>query len=201
MTLMSVWEAMRTRDAMQVCAYLWTAFSLVWLAGWLRTKRTQERAELASRLVYGAMVLGAFFVVFDGGWLHGWLRIRLFPRAEWIDVAGVLMTAAGLAFAIWARFHLGQNWSSAVSVKVGHELIRSGPYRWVRHPIYTGLLLGLAGTALVRGQARGLLGIALLLAGFWVKLGLEEQFMRKTFGEEYEEYSRKTGALVPKFRN
>lgn len=199
MSLMSVWEAMRTQEAMQVCAYLWLALMVVWMAGRLRTKRTQQIAGLASRLVYGAMVLGAFFLVFNDRWVHGWLRIRLFPRAEWIDVAGVVVTAAGVALAIWARFYLGQNWSSAVSVKVGHELIRSGPYRWVRHPIYTGLLLGMVGTAVVRGQVRGLLGIALLLAGFWVKLGLEEQFMRQTFGEEYEEYSRKTGALVPKF--
>jgi protein-S-isoprenylcysteine O-methyltransferase Ste14 len=199
MSLMSVWEAMRTQEAMQVCAYLWTALMVVWIVGRLRTKRTQQIVGPAPRLVYSAMVLGAFFLVFNDSLVRGWLRIRLFPRAEWIDVAGVLVTAAGIALAIWARFHLGQNWSSAVSVKVGHELIQSGPYRWVRHPIYTGLLLGMVGTAMVRGQVRSLLGIALLLAGFWVKLGIEEQFMRKTFGEEYEEYSRNTGALVPKF--
>jgi protein-S-isoprenylcysteine O-methyltransferase Ste14 len=88
-----------------------------------------------------------------------------------------------------------------VTIKVGHELIRGGPYRWVRHPIYTGLLLAMLGTGLVRGQVRGVLGFGFLLAGLWVKMGIEESFMRKTFGVQYEEYSRTTGALIPRLWN
>ena len=120
-------------------------------------------------------------------------------RTALIQSAGILLTAAGIAFAIWARFYLGQNWSSAVSIKVGHQLIRTGPYQWVRHPIYSGLLVALLGTALARGKMISLVALPLFFLGFWIKSRMEEQFMRKTFGQEYIDYSQSTGALVPKF--
>jgi protein-S-isoprenylcysteine O-methyltransferase Ste14 len=106
----------------------------------------------------------------------------------------------GIAFAIWARFYIGQNWSGAVTVKVGHELIRGGPYRWVRHPIYSGILLALFGTAVARRQLIGFIAVAFFLIGFLIKSRIEEQLMRKTFGDQYVEYSRSTGALVPRLR-
>ena len=101
---------------------------------------------------------------------------------------------------MWARFYIGQNWSSAVTIKIGHELIRTGPYAWVRHPIYSGLLLAMIGTALACRETRGLLAIVLLWLGFWIKSRMEEGFMRKAFGPEYQEYSRSTGALIPRLR-
>jgi len=121
------------------------------------------------------------------------------PRTPLIQSAGILLTAAGIAFAIWARFYLGQNWSSAVSIKVGHQLTRTGPYQWVRHPIYSGLLVALLGTSLARDKMISLLALPLFFLGFWTKSRMEEQFMRKTFGQEYEDYNQSTGALVPKF--
>jgi protein-S-isoprenylcysteine O-methyltransferase Ste14 len=189
-------------DAMQICADLWLGLALVWAVGMLRTKATQERAEIVPRLVYGAVVVTAYWLMFGGASVPaGWLRTRLYARMAWIDFTGIALTALGVAFAIWARFYLGRNWSGSVTVKVGHELICGGPYRWVRHPIYTGLLLAMLGTGLVRGQVRAILGFSLLLAGFWVKLDIEERFMRKTFGGQYQEYARTTGALVPRLRN
>jgi protein-S-isoprenylcysteine O-methyltransferase Ste14 len=125
---------------------------------------------------------------------------RFLPRQPVLDVAALVLTIAGIAFAIWARFWLGGNWSSAVSVKVGHELIRSGPYAWVRHPIYSGLLVALFGTALARARPVGFLAVALFWLGFWIKSRMEEEFMRQTFGERYTEYVRETGALIPKIR-
>ncbi|PYV65700.1 MAG: hypothetical protein DMG95_01005 [Acidobacteria bacterium] len=115
-----------------------------------------------------------------------------------MQATAILLTAAGIALAIWARFYIGQNWSGTVTIKVGHTLIRTGPYRWVRHPIYSGILLAMIGTALARGKPIGVLAIVLFWFGFWFKSRLEEQFMRKTFGQEYDEYARSTGALVPK---
>ena len=87
-----------------------------------------------------------------------------------------------------------------MSVKVGHELIRTGPYAWVRHPIYFGLLVALFGTALARARPLGFLAIALFWLGFSIKSRMEEEFMRTTFGERYVEYARDTGALIPKIR-
>lgn len=129
-----------------------------------------------------------------------WLQERVIPKSVWVESLAILLTAIGIGFAIWARFYLGKNWSSAVSIKVDHQLIRTGPYAWVRHPIYSGILLGMIGTALARREPRGLFAVVLLWLGFFIKSRMEEGFMRKTFGEQYKEYSRSTGALIPRMR-
>ncbi len=185
---------------LRICSILWMVLGLVWLVAWLRTKRTQERAPFGSRLLYGLPVALAFYLVFNDNIHFGWLGSRLVPQNIFVNATAVALTALGIAFAIWARFYLGPNWSSAVSIKVGHQLIRTGPYAWVRHPIYSGLLLAMIGTALARSDPRGLLEILLLWLGFSTKRKLEEQFMLKTFGPEYEAYSRSTGALIPRVR-
>jgi protein-S-isoprenylcysteine O-methyltransferase Ste14 len=179
---------------------LWTIFALVWLAGSLRTKPTVERAPFLSRLVYGIPVVIGAYLMFSQSLPFRLLYARIFPRNLFVESVALFLGAAGIAFAIWARLSIGQNWSGAVSVKVGHELIRGGPYRWVRHPIYSGILLALLGTALARSQVIGFVAVVLFCLGFWIKSRLEEQFMRKTFGNAYVEYSRSTGALIPKLR-
>jgi len=187
-------------DAMGICSALWMVLWLVWLVAWLRTKRTQQRVDFGSRLLYGLPVFLAFYLLFGAHLPLLWLKSRIIPRDVWLDGLAVLLTATGIAFAIWARFYIGANWSSAVSIKVDHQLIRTGPYAWVRHPIYSGLLLAMIGTALARSEPRGVFALILLWLGFWIKSRMEEGFMRKTFGEEYQEYSRSTGALVPRIR-
>ncbi|HUI84996.1 MAG TPA: isoprenylcysteine carboxylmethyltransferase family protein [Candidatus Binatia bacterium] len=146
------------------------------------------------------LTVAAFFLMFSGEVPRDWLRIRLFPASLLSEIAGIAITAAGLALAVWARAYLGANWSGAVTVKVGHELVRSGPYRWVRHPIYSGMILAMLGTALERRQMRGAIAVLLLYAGFKLKSRIEERTMISTFGPEYDDYSRSTGAIVPKLR-
>jgi protein-S-isoprenylcysteine O-methyltransferase Ste14 len=102
-----------------------------------------------------------------------------------------------LAFAVWARRHIGSNWSGTVTVKTDHVLVRTGPYGWARHPIYTGLLTAILGTAIARGDLRGLLGVVLCTIAFVIKLRIEERWMREVFGEEYRRYSKEVPALVP----
>ncbi len=89
------------------------------------------------------------------------------------------------------------NWSGVVTVKADHELITTGPYTIVRHPIYTGLLLGFVGSAIARGEWRGVVAVVLVLASLWRKLLLEERWMREQFGEAYETYRRRVRALIP----
>jgi protein-S-isoprenylcysteine O-methyltransferase Ste14 len=103
-----------------------------------------------------------------------------------------------MCFAVWARVYLGRNWSSAPTIKEGHQLIRGGPYRFVRHPIYTGILLALVGTVLANGKVRGALAVVLIWFAWTVKSRMEEEFMMRTFGAEYEEYRRTTGGLIPR---
>ena len=184
--------------AIRICSLLWTILWIVWMLAWLRTKRTQERASFGSRFLYGIPVVLAFFLLFNDNIRYGWFELRVLPKSTILQATAVALTAAGVAFAIWARFYIGQNWSSAVSVKVDHQLIRTGPYAWVRHPIYSGFLLAMVGTAIARREPRGILAFALLWFGLWIKSRMEERFMLKTFGAEYEDYSRSTGALIPK---
>jgi protein-S-isoprenylcysteine O-methyltransferase Ste14 len=130
-------------------------------------------------------------------WLPASLTHRFVPAGPGPAFFGTALVLAGLVFSVWARWHLGRNWSGIVTVKQGHTLIRSGPYRFVRHPIYTGLLLALAGTALAIGAAYGFIATALIFIGFVVKLEAEEARMRETFPAEYADYCRRTARLIP----
>jgi protein-S-isoprenylcysteine O-methyltransferase Ste14 len=186
-------------DTMRICSYLWAAFVVVWLLAAFRTKRAQEWMDFGSRLLYSIPVFVGCYLLFSDRF-SGWLQERVVPKNLGLEPLAILLTAAGIGFAIWARFYIGDNWSSAVTIKVDHQLIRTGPYAFVRHPIYSGILLGMIGTALARREPRGVFAIALLWLGFWIKSRMEEGFMRKTFGEQYQEYSRSTGALIPRMR-
>jgi protein-S-isoprenylcysteine O-methyltransferase Ste14 len=183
-----------------ICGYLWIAFCAIWLVMALRTKPTQQRESISSRLSYTVFVIAGAYLVFGKEVAPPWLRIHLFQTTLFTDGLGVALTAAGIGFAVWARLYLGSNWSGTVTVKVGHELVRTGPYRWVRHPIYTGLIVALLGTALQRAQVRGLIALVLLYVGFKLKSRIEERAMIDTFGTEYDQYSRTTGAIIPKLR-
>jgi len=112
-------------------------------------------------------------------------------------MAGAVICICGLVFTLWARYTLAGNWSSDVTFKREHELIRTGPYRFVRHPIYTGLLVMFAGTTLHIGQLRCLLGLLLVAIGFWIKLGQEERLLARHFPEAYPVYKRDVKALIP----
>ncbi|HZZ16599.1 MAG TPA: isoprenylcysteine carboxylmethyltransferase family protein [Candidatus Sulfotelmatobacter sp.] len=184
--------------AMRICSDLWMVLGIIWLVTSLRTKQTQERVDVGSRLIYGIPVVLAFYLMFANDMPMAWLRSRIVADNLGVVIAGITLTGLGIAFAVWARFYIGQNWSSAVSIKVGHQLVRTGPYAWVRHPIYSGLLLAMIGTALALRESRGLIAIVVLWLAFWVKSRMEERLMLKAFGPEYKNYSRSTGALVPR---
>lgn len=183
---------------MVIAEYLWGAFFLLWILAAFRTKKTQQRENVASRLSYAVITALGFALMF---WVNvgvGALDVRWLPQFDAPEIAGIAIIIAGLAFAVWARLHLKSNWSGVVTVKQDHQLIRSGPYRWVRHPIYSGMILAMAGTAVENGRLRGILGVLLVFIGFWIKSRKEEQFMRQTFGEQYEVYCQSTGALIPR---
>ena len=126
-----------------------------------------------------------------------WLYRQLWPSGIWSFCIGAAVTVAGLLFAVWARQHLASNWSSSVTIKQDHELITTGPYAVVRHPIYTGILTGFLGTAIALSQVRGVIGFVVIFIVFWAKLRKEEEWMRSQFGETYATYARETAALVP----
>ena len=124
------------------------------------------------------------------------VRTRLLNSPA-LDALCVILLIGGLAFTLWARVALGANWSGTVTIQQGHELISTGPYALVRHPIYTGILMMMLGTALTLANVGALVAFALAIVLLWTKLRLEERLMRETFGEEYCAYQRRVKALIP----
>ena len=191
---------------MTALADLWRilipALWLVWVVGWclaaIGTKRTQWRETWRDAAVNRLpLFLGMFLMMTPRGGLLGLFVWRIVPAGAVASLSGIALTAAGLGFTIWARWHLGGNWSGNVTVKEGHTLTISGPYRWVRHPIYSGLLVALIGTALAVGIARAFIGAGLIMLGFVIKLLVEEGRMRATFPRDYDDYARHTARLIP----
>ena len=176
---------------------LWVVWIVVWTVAAFGMKRTQWRESRAAAIYNrGPVLLGTFIFLFPRT-LPAALTYRFLPPGPALPAIGTVLVALGLLFAFWARWHIGRNWSGTVTVKENHTLVRSGPYRWVRHPIYSGMGLALIGTALAIGAAYGFIATALILAGFIVKLTVEEARMREAFPVEYGDYSRRTARLIP----
>jgi protein-S-isoprenylcysteine O-methyltransferase Ste14 len=184
-------------NANTICGFLWVAWWLVWIACAFQSKKTEQREGIASRLTYTFVAWLAMYILISARGLGSWLRTDVLPYQAWMGWLGIAITALGFALTLWARYILGDNWSGTVTIKVEHELIRTGPYRYVRHPIYTGIIVALVGTALARDQWRGVAAVLLLWVSFTIKRLKEEQFMRQTFGTQYIEYSQTTGAISP----
>src|ERR1700733_3529575 len=125
------------------------------------------------------------------------LTRRFLPDNYFVVAAGLLIEAAFILLAVWARRHLGSNWSGEVRIAAGHQLVRSGPYGFVRHPIYTAVLGMYCGTALVSGEIHAPIALVIVTLAYWRKIRLEEQALEKTFGADFDEYRRDTWALVP----
>ncbi len=126
-----------------------------------------------------------------------YLTATLLPHTILTFWLGFVFVAFGVAFSIAARVWLGGNWSGIVTLKENHELIRNGPYRLVRHPIYTGILLAILGTAIAQGEWRSLIALALITVAFLRKISIEEAFLIQAFGNSYERYRSEVPALVP----
>lgn len=176
----------------------WYAFMIFWLLTALKLKTTKSTEPLAARVYTRLLLAAAFVLLFTDVLKSSPLGQRFLPNSPWIVVTGLVLTYVGSALAIWARWNIGSNWSSRVSLKFDHELIRSGPYARFRHPIYSGMLLAVIGTAMFIGQWRGLLAIVIVGVGHSWKAKREEALMLATFGEKYESYRQQTGFLLPK---
>jgi len=177
---------------------LWILFGLYWLVSALKRKKTKQRESWLQRLLYVLPLFVAFSLLYRPEAHYGWLSTRFVPDTATVQQIAVLLTAAGVGIAIWARWHLGANWSGVVTLKEGHELIRTGPYRAIRHPIYTGILLAALGTAVAVGEVRGLFAVAITWLSFYIKARREESFLAQEFGPRFAEHQQHTGMFLPR---
>jgi protein-S-isoprenylcysteine O-methyltransferase Ste14 len=188
---------------MKYSEFLWA----LWFAYWLVSARnrvrdtadsTVQHETLTQRLIYVVPLWGGFALLFwRGPLLYG--NMRLLPSTlAWLAI-GLALEVAGMGVTVWARMVLGKNWSARIATGGNQQLVTAGPYRFVRHPIYAGLLVALVGTTLAAGTLQKVLGFILATIGIFIKLWREEASVRCHFGSLYEDYSRRVPLLIPKW--
>lgn len=179
-----------------IVLFCWIIFLLYWLVNAFRVKPIASRQSVESALAHRIpLIAGWFLMSFNR--FHPPLNDSWTSRTDLMDMLGDGLCLLGLFVTIWARRTLAGNWSSDVTFKHDHELVRSGPYRYVRHPIYTGLLLMCMGTAVEFGKMHFWLALPVWFVGFWIKLKQEERLMLQHFPDQYPVYRKEVKALVP----
>jgi protein-S-isoprenylcysteine O-methyltransferase Ste14 len=182
----------------QLIGALWLLWTIYWFVAARGVKPVRQRESIGSRLTFLVLTLVAALLLLAGHHRHLiWLETQ-WIGGGWIRYGVALaLVFVGLAFSVWARVTLGRNWSGTVTLKVDHELVQRGPYRTLRHPIYTGLLLAVVGTGLAGGRLYGVLAFILILVALLRRQRVEERWMRAEFGDDYDAYRRTSWALVP----
>jgi protein-S-isoprenylcysteine O-methyltransferase Ste14 len=183
-----------------VLSFIWAALGLYWAGSVTDRKPAQSQESRLYRVMRLVILAITFALLFWDRTAIGILGRRFVPESPAIAYASFAITLAGLAIALWARLHLGQYWSDKVVLQIDHQLIRSGPYAYMRHPIYSGVLLGVAGTALLLGEWRGVLAFALLLTNYAIKAKKEERILSTRFGGQFQDQMRRAGFLLPRLR-
>ena len=173
---------------------LWLILVAYWGSTALGNKATAHRSSPVWRTLT-LLGIGALFLLIEE--FPRYFRHHLYAPGEAGRAAGIIVCAAGVAFAIWARHELGTNWSGNPTIKQGHELVVKGPYRLIRHPIYTGILIAIIGTGIGSGQVKQLFILGFAAGALWAKLRIEESLMLRQFPESYPGYKSRTKALIP----
>jgi protein-S-isoprenylcysteine O-methyltransferase Ste14 len=182
-----------------------TTLWVIWFAYWVFSARHRvrdtpdaplKRESAGGRLLYQLLMTAGFLLMFWRVRLPD-LGIRLWPDTPAMLVLGLTIQAVGLMFAVWARRVLGKNWSARVAIGAEQFLVFGGPYRFVRHPIYSGLVFALLGSLLVIGTGQAVLGFVLIVVSILIKIRREEAALREHFGQAYEEYARRVPGLIP----
>lgn len=176
---------------------LWVAWVVYWCIASFGTRAVRRRESTASRLSHTVPLIIGVALLVSPRLSPAWLLARALPRTPVMDWIGLTLVAAGIVFSVWARRHIAGWWSSDVTLKQDHQLIRSGPYGYARHPIYTGLILALLGTAVAIDEWRGFLGALVIALALLRKIQIEERFLTEAFPSDYARYRAEVAALIP----
>ena len=171
---------------------LWVIWLVSWWGAAFWSDRAVKGAGATPQLGYNLLTFGGGVLLFG---VYSAARLWSLPVTEgW---AMLVLAAAGFLFSWWARLHLGRFWARSVSRKADHQVIDTGPYALVRHPIYTGIILATLATAALKGTWIAWAGVVVMTCGWYVKARLEERFLRAELGEPYTAYARRVPMLVP----
>ena len=180
-----------------IFAVIWIGWLVSWIIAGFWTNRTEKTATTWDVWAYRALIVAGAVLL-----LHTTRRVLHEPRLWHVGFTGAYIlagvTLAGILFAWWARVHIGRLWSGSITRKVDHHIVDTGPYRLVRHPIYTGLILSIIATAAAQATVTSVFGAALIACGFWLKAKIEERFLTAELGAEtYGSYRRRVPMLIP----
>ena len=176
---------------------IWCIFFAYWFYSSRKIKAAKSSEPRWTRILHLTAMVSNWVLLMAGGWLPEFLRLRLVPEGFPNLTIGIAIAFAGLCFGIWSRKTLGSNWSGAVTLKKDHEIIKQGPYGIVRHPIYTGIITTVLGSALVTGELRGILAFTIVVIAYLVKIPKEEKLLSAHFPDEYPKYLASTRKLIP----
>jgi protein-S-isoprenylcysteine O-methyltransferase Ste14 len=178
----------------------WLVIGALYLGSAPFTRATQVSEPLLKRLPHMLGGCLGLLMLFSPRFPTDFLNRSIIPPTRAAILTGFSLCLLGWALSVWARLQLSENWSAWVTLRHGHQLVQRGPYAIVRHPIYSGLLLALLGTAIVDGRLRSLLGVALIAVVWRFKSRSEERLMQVAFGHAYDDYRARTGAMLPRLR-
>jgi len=184
-------------DTRLFIALCWLIFWAFWLVSSFSAKKTAKAHSRSWSIRFALIALGLYFVMKDVPVVAAVAGLRLWPDERQVGLLADAVALAGLAVLIWARLTIGRDWSAQVVFKEDHQLAMTGPYAYVRHPIYTGLLLLMLATALDYGILSGFAVFAVFAAVFFYKSRIEERFMTEHFPEKYPAYMKRTKAFIP----
>lgn len=178
---------------------IWISLLLFWIISGRNNKQSIYKESFFKRfLFYWLPLLVAILLLGPGEWFgHSLIRENFVEHTNLVGVIGLSVSFVGLLIACWSRYLLGKNWSLSVQKKENHELINSGPYSILRHPIYTGILLIFIGNTIIVGDYRGIIAVVIVFISFWFKLKKEEKWLIEIFGEKYLSYSENTKKIIP----
>jgi len=180
-----------------IVAACWLALVVYWTVNGLRVRAPKRSVSLVFTIPNTLLLYAGFVLALMQKFDVAPLSTRIVPSTGAVGLVGVIFTVSGVAFALWSRWVLGANWSATVRVLADQRLISGGPYAFVAHPIYTGILLALLGTALVGGTVGHALGLGLVAVSFGHKARMEERLMCAEFGDAYVAYRRSVKFLIP----
>jgi protein-S-isoprenylcysteine O-methyltransferase Ste14 len=176
-------------------AWTWISWFVCWVAAAFFARATKASEGWLGRMQHIVPLLAGFALIFQDPAHH--LIYGRWHHNVTAAYAADALTAAGLLFSVWGRVHLGRYWSGTITLKEGHRLIRTGPYRFVRHPLYTGFITAVLGSALAAGTGDAAVGFVLILIAYVIKMRREEALLTKEFGDEYLRFKQEVRALVP----
>jgi protein-S-isoprenylcysteine O-methyltransferase Ste14 len=182
--------------AMPLAVAILCIFSIYWSAAAKNSKPAESSESKASRIFHLIVLNAGVLLLIFSFTIPGFSK-RILPARPVLQGMGLAIEVAGFALAVWARRALGSNWSGEVRIATDHQLVRTGPYRWIRHPIYTAVLTMYLGILIVSAEVHAIIGLAIIVLAYLRKIRMEETILAAQFGEEFASWRKTTWALAP----